>query len=173
MPKEFVCPILSKHIGQIVSLCGLVLVVNPNRIGIETAVWVCEDCGSRSKVRNEVPFGPPSKPNSCDEKGGGCGRKSGFIFDESTSKYIDYKKLIIEIGLNEKHLDKKDEDKIEIILSQIETQVKVGDLIELEVSIRAKQAKKIGHTVVPYGFTDSITVKRSHQDEFNIYHHRR
>ena len=171
MPKEFVCPILSKHIGQIVSLRGIVTAAGSSQVGVETAVWVCEVCGARSKVRNEIPYGPPSKPKSCEKEEDGCGRKDTFILDELTSKYLDYRRLVIQFGTNEQYYDYKTEDKIEIILCDLETEVKRGDMVELDASIRAKESKNLGHTVVPYGFTDSITVKGPSQHEISIYHH--
>ena len=172
MSNEFVCPILAKHIGQVVSLRGIVTFVSSNKIGVKTAVWVCEACGNRSKVKNEVPYGPPSKPKSCDAAlNRECEGKASFVFDEFTSKYIDYQNLIINLGLDKYSLGDNGDDKIEIVLSPIHTQVKVADMVEIEASIRAKESKKFGHTVVPYGFTDNITITGSYESGHSIYHH--
>jgi DNA replicative helicase MCM subunit Mcm2 (Cdc46/Mcm family) len=138
------------HIGETIQLRGIVQDIGKNMIAISSAVYCCPECSNPYTVQNEVPYGKLTIPKKCSYETG-CGQKakSGFKLDEDQSTFIDFRTIQLHPVL-----DRMGKNWLELVVTDMETSINLGDEIVCEAQIRSNITK--GHLVIPYAFSDNI-----------------
>jgi len=92
--------IRSKHMGQFISVEGLVRKANEVRPRVQNAAFKCMRCGHITTIfQEEVMIREPLECAKDESGGGGCGRGAGstkFKLDKELSSFIDTEKIEIQ-----------------------------------------------------------------------------
>ena len=92
--KIIIRNIRANHLGNMMSIEGLVKKRTEVRPKLKIAAFQCQKCGAIIKIEQDEDI--LKEPSECFEEQGGCGRVSSFKLLANLSKFIDSQKLEIQ-----------------------------------------------------------------------------
>ena len=154
-PKSMVIkiPEAKRSLGKLVVVSGQIVSVDTITKKLKTATMVCPSCGRKTEFQvpeDEVYFN--TKGRICDFCTKATGKPVELVFDESQSKYVDFRKLVIQVEPEEQEPGVEPETlSIWLLDHLVNIDAKIGDkvLIIGEVIFKHKRVKTLINSILP------------------------